>query len=348
MNMNGKTAGYYLGDVRAFYTCLGHHPSAHTEFRAIDPTRRKRSEIRFIKEALQLETLVKNSNSDDYMLCVGINERPFVPKNQYSKPRAATGKDIAASQNIFLDFDSVATNHSELLQSDRDRYFLHEFSNYCAERAFLKPSMVVRSTGGNHCYFYYDRIFVSKCPDIAARIKTLMGGIASDLSDDLNRLELKLDTSTADLCRVAKIPGTGKPGSEHISRLLYADNQPDDGLRKYLLSLPVADNRRSYDPVYGPSLISIKTDRFQPIVQTLLKTDERLRNLARCEGKREGTDQSRSGYHYSFARRLFVLGVRDVDVIASSIAILAEQQNKMVAEEYLRRTVAAALVGKQY
>ena len=342
---DGKPLGFIREDIRKFYHCLGHRPGAFTEFRAIDLNGQRHPVVRYIDTADKLETLVKKTHRD-YMPCIGINERPAKKLNDRGYPIAAKEKDIQFSQNVFLDFDTVAAKNSELLQSARDRYFQNEFCDYCRDIGFATPSMLVASGNGNHAYFSYRPIPVADHPDITARLKNWMGEVASDQKDELDRLELKLDTSTADLGRVVKIPGTAKPGG-HVSRLIYANRQEDEALRGYLLSMPAEKLQAPFNPIYGASLLTIANDNYHPIVRTLIRTDPKIRAYANGQGKPEGTDRSRSGYLYSFAQALMFRGVRNLDILGSSLAVLAEHLGKPVTEEYIRRTIAAALVGRR-
>lgn len=342
--MDVKAPGYVRADVRAFYHCLGHRPDAYTEFRAIDLTGNKHPVVRYVQDSQKLELLVEKTHRN-YMPCVGINERANIQKNNHGYPVASKERDIKVSQNVLLDFDSVAKNHSELLQAERDRYFQNEFSDYCQDLGFLPASMLVFSGNGNHAFFSYRPIQASEHADVSARLKNWMAEVAGDQKDELDRLELKLDTSTADLCRVVKIPGTAKPG-DPVSRLIHARLQEDEALRDYLLSMPMEHSPSPFKPVYGATTL-IVYDQVPVVFDSLLQRDKRLRDLWEGRGKSEEMDTSGSGYDLSLVRRAMILGIQDISMLAT---ILAHRPNGSVrnngkGEEYLRRTIAKALTG---
>ena len=342
--MDAKAPGYFREDVHQFYRCLGHRSDAFTEFRAIDLTGKKHPIVRYVRDAEKLELLVDKTHRD-YMPCVGINERAAVQRNDREYPIASKERDIKVSQHVLLDFDSVATNHSELLQSERDLYFQNEFADYCRDLGFLPASMLASSGNGNHAYFSYRPISAADHHDMSTRLKRWMAEVANDQKDELDRLELKLDTSTADLCRVAKIEGTGKPGGP-VSRLIYANRQEDEALRDYLLSMPMEVREEHFKPMYGATTLVVY-DQVPPIFGSLLQRDKRLRDLWEGRGKSKNMDTSGSGYDLSLVRRAMILGIQDISMLAT---ILAHRPNGSVknngkGEEYLRRTIAKALTG---
>jgi hypothetical protein len=116
----------------------------------------------------------------------------------------------------------------------------------------------------------------------------------------------------------------------------------------HLLGLKMSERSRPVgiggNPLYGASLVSIY-DRLPVVVESLIKRDEKLRDLWEGRNKPQDTDTSGSGYDFSIARRLIVLGVRDIDVLSTAIALRPGSSycENGKDEQYLRRTVAAAL-----
>ena len=99
----------------------------------------------------------------------------------------------------------------------------------------------------------------------------------------------------------------------------------------------------SLTPIYGPSLISAGGE-LPELFRNLLKQDEKLRNLWQGHGKLNG-DTSRTGYDYSIARRLLVLGYRDIDNLATVLAVRPDGAVKQAGKDeiYIRRTIASAI-----
>lgn len=334
---------YSAGDLNQFYYCLNHQTV--TQFTAFDPSGENYPVNRYVNRTDGLETLV-NRTAGKYVVTVGLNERPTELLNEYGYPRAAKDRDINCSQHVLLDFDNVATNISSTLRYQRHQYFLNEYHDHFRDQGCLPPSLVIDSGSGIHVIHSYPVIPVAEHPDIVDRLRKFYEETETVIGDETDRLGLKLDRSKANLCTLIKVPSTAKPGGIQ-SRLLYARRHEDEQLRIHLLSMRVEPKNQRYSPIYGASLLTINNDNYHPIVQALLRRDFKLRSYANKKGKPKGTDTSRSGYLYSFAQRLIILGVRDLDILGSSLAVLAEQFGKQVTEENIRRTIAAALVGRK-
>ena len=146
---------------------------------------------------------------------------------------------------------------------------------------------------------------------------------------------MKLDR-TQDLGRMARIYGTAKPEVGIPSRFYGGERVEDEALRDYLLTLELPQ----------PQISTLVMKQLPDWFKGLLRQDEKLRDLWSGNGKPATTDTSRSGFDYSIARRLLWLGHRNIDDLAT---ILALRPNGSVRQsgksaQYIMRTIGSALM----
>ena len=79
----------------------------------------------------------------------------------------------------------------------------------------------------------------------------------------------------------------------------------------------------------------------------LLRQDKKLRDLRSGDGKATTTDISRSGFDYSIVRRLLWLGYRNIDDLATILALRPDGSVRQGGKgaQYIMRTIGSALMG---
>ena len=253
--------------------------------------------------------------------------------------------------------DPLPITHRKALH----RLVNHEVFDYHCDLGLLPP--VYADTGqGGHLIYAIPRVMVSDHPEFTKRTWQFSTELSSDLSDQLSNIGAKVD-NISDARRVLRIYGTSKPDVGYISQFFGEKRIEDPSMLEHLLAFELepelfnnspnskiqTDNSRtnsSLKPMYGACLITVQ-NQIPQVVTSLLQRDEKLRNLFDGKGKTNG-DVSGSGYDLALIRRLLIMGVYDISVLAT---VLAHRPNGSVnnsnkGESYLRATVAAAISGK--
>lgn len=275
------------------------------------------------------------------ILCVGINPRPSILRNRKGFARAAREEEIELAQSLLQDFDAQRGNPSEAhLQAVHD--FLQKTNPYFLDQNLYPP---VRSPSGNgwHQLYAFPPVLVREHPDIAQRLRKLTDEYRSTFRKELEDLEVKLD-STADLRRMWKIPGTRKPGSERYGRFYATERLEDENLRDYLLSMDL-DSDRAMGATRGGLILRIENE-LPDWFQAMLEKDTQVRQLWESKGKIESADATRSGYDFSLVRTLLRDGHRNLDELATILALRpdGDVQERGKGDQYIRRTIANALL----
>ena len=360
MNDMKPHIGYCEPTIRKAYEWLGHSSSAFTQLDAIDLERKKPTRTAYVQSASQVLDFVRR-HYQDAMVCWGLNERPNVLQNDQGFARSAKNLDIEIISNFAIDIDlqnrPVTDNHREAFH----RLVNHEVFDYHCDLGLLPP--VYADTGqGGHLVYAIPRVKVSKHQDITKRTWRYTTELSSDLSDQLSNIGAKVD-NISDSRRVLRIYGTAKPDVGYISQFFGENRVEDPSMLEHLLAfetelelstsphnsncqLDSLPTNTSPKPMYGACLITVQNEIPQ-VVTSLLQRDEKLRNLFDGKGKTSG-DVSGSGYDLALIRRLLIMGIYDVSVLAT---VLAQRPNGSVnnsnkGESYLRATVAAAIAGK--
>ena len=345
--------GYSLEDAVRFYRWAGHEGS-FTELCALHPRYKPGQEnlewnrlhnafpiTAYSRNESDLARFLEGHKDSGRMLCMGLNPRPQAFKNGKGYARSAREEEIVEAKSILFDLD-YADKSWKPAGDDGFGRFKKEADDRFRDLGFKPPAY--SSTGrGYHLLFAYPAIKLSECLDFSERIGKFAHEFKEDLHKELAELNLTLD-STFDSRRMVRIPGTAKPSIGLISRFHGGAREEDAALASYLLSMNVAEEPDRFRPMYGASLIAVY-GRLPPVVENLMLRDPKLKALWTGNGKPEDQDQSGSGYDYSLARRLIVLGVRDVDVIGTAIALRPGSSYEQKDERYLRRTIAKALMG---
>ncbi len=344
-----------LDDVLRSYHWLGHEKRGVTELVAIHPAYRPgRENYRWNKERDAFPRVSYAESVSDvtwfvkrygktHMVCYGLNPRPEPYRNKANYFRSAKENEIAVAQNILFDFDYQSKQVSKAQVTAFD-VFCREARDYFADLGIAAP-VKAHSGRGEHFLFAMAPIATKECNDLYRRVHKFHEDFRQDFHKELDHLEMTLD-QTSDLRRVVKCYGTSKPGLNLISRFYGNERQEDQGLSTYIQSMIVDQMAYSrHEPLYGASLVAVN-EQLPAIVNSILKSDEKLRDLWHGKGKPKASDTSGSGYDWSIARRLMVLGVRDLDVIATALALRpnGSYQNGDKDCGYLRRTIASAMV----
>jgi len=348
-----------LEDVCRSYRWLGHE-GALTEMVALHPGYRPGPEhvawnkehqtfprtAYVVNEKALLRFIDEHYGNARRMVCMSLNPRSQVFRNERGYARGAREDEIEVSQNILFDFDGKEPATPQ--RTAAYRRFVQDASGYFQDHG-LKPPAYAETGRGFHLLLAYPAISAREHPDLGERIATFAGQFRDDFHKELASLDVSLDR-THDLRRMVRVYGTAK-GSVGINSKFYGHERvEDEALAVYLLALKLPEQSKPVriggDPLYGASLVSIY-DRLPVVVESLIRRDEKLRDLWEGRNKPENTDTSGSGYDYSIVRRLIVLGVRDLDVLSTAIAVRpgSSYRENGKDEQYLRRTVAAALTG---
>jgi hypothetical protein len=350
-----EVKGYSLDDVCRSYRWLG-HSAGHTEVVALHPNYKPGADhlewneqhqtfpiVRYVRNEEQLLGFVQQHQNSGRMLCYGLNPRPQAFRNAKGYERSAKEEEIEQAQNMLFDVDLAEGAVANGMQAFEK--FCLEADAYFSDLGLKVPARAY-SGRGLHLLFAHPPIRVKECSDLAERVAKFARDFGEDLHKELSQLNAKLDHSH-DLRRMVRIYGTAKPEVGIVSRFYGNERTEDTALVTYLRSVSLASASNDNDqPVYGPSLIRIQK-QLPAIVENLLYRDEKLRALWRGMGKPADQDISGSGYDFSIARRLIILGIRDVDVLATAIALRPESSYGKGSkdERYLRRTIAKALMG---
>ena len=334
--------GYAEPTIRKAYDWFAHQ--ADTELNAIDPQRTRPTRIAYVQSYEQVIDFVSR-HAHDSLVCWGLNERPGILLNDRGYARCAKNSDIEIVSNFAIDIDLQAKTITDAHRQALIALVEHEISDYVQDLGGLPPAYA--DTGrGVHLVYALPRVPVSRCPNITLRTKKFTDDLASDMSDQLSGLEAKID-NISDARRVVRIYGTAKPDVRYVSKFYAGERVEDEALLEHLLGYSIEQETvcSSLKPVYGAFFIEV-FDHIPRDVTSLLDRDEKLRNLYHGNGKTQG-DLSGSGYDISLIRRLLILGIHDVSVLATVLAHRpgGSVQNSGKGESYLRATIAKALAG---
>lgn len=347
---------YAVKDVKESWRWLGHE--GFTELVALHPEYRPGKEnfewnlkqgafprILYTKSEEEVVRFVEKYHGQR-MVCYSLNDRPMIFKNEKGYARSATEKEIKASRNLVFDFDFRNDKVTKAQVEAFEKFLSTPAQDYFSDLGLKSPAEAYTGRGF-HLLFAYPAILVEGCADIAARLRKFCADFGDDFHKELEGLEAKLD-NTQDLRRVVKIYGTAKPNVGICSRWHGSERVEDEELRNHLLVMKLeygSEKQRMNEPAFGPKLVTINGELPQ-LFMTLLRQDQKLRELWEGKGKAEDADSSGSGYDFSLARRLLAYGYSDVSEIATILALRPNGsfQNHHKSEDYLRRTIAKALM----
>ena len=277
------------------------------------------------------------------MVCIGLNPRSGVLKNERGFTRAAHEDEIVVSKSLLLDFDIPGDRSRQKQKNELATYLETEMRSYFFDLGFEEP-VVADSGNGMHVLCAYPAVPTSEAPDIASRLSTFASEVRQDHQAILSRLEAQLDT-TQDLRRMLKVYGTAKPNGP-VSRWPGRERVEDEALRDYLLNMALPDEYpATLHGQYGRVGLVIGGELPESF-QRLLHRDSKLKELWEGRGKPEQSDQSGSGYDYSLMKRAMQIGYRDLDGLATVLALFPKGSVRTSGkgELYIRRTIANALV----
>jgi hypothetical protein len=277
------------------------------------------------------------SYAGERMLCYGINPRPAVLTRPDGRLRSARDDDIAACQNLVLDFDlddAITAGRLEELKR-----FLARADEYVLGLGLRKP--IRAATGrGSHLLFAFPQIPTCEYPDLGERWRCFRDDLYNAMRPELDAIGARLDR-TQDLRRVVRCYGTAKPGVGYASRFYGRARCEDARLRERLLSL--FPRAVLATPAACPPLTI--TDNLPTWFTDLLNCDDRLQQLWRGVGKPAGMDQSSTGYDFTIARYLIRHGHNDPDELGTILTLRpdASVRRHSKGSAYVARTIQNAL-----
>lgn len=281
---------------------------------------------------------------ENHTVMYGINPRYEIFRNERGFVRSARDGEIRVSQNLLLDYDFKDKNPSEAQRSELISYLLTEVRDYFFDLGLEAPPVIDSGRGAN-LLVCYEPIAVQHVPDIVARLRKFASEVSDDHKDAFERFEVKQD-NTQDLGRYLRVIATAKPEVGITSKVYGGSRVEDKGFREYLLNMEFSTVHQSIARGTGGGLELAIGSELPSSFQMLLEKDRRLEELYAGQGKIDGSDVSGSGYDYSLVRRMLQLGYTDVQEIASVLAVRpnGSVQNSGKGEEYIRRTIANALI----
>lgn len=347
---------FVLDDVVTSYMWLGHEGRGWTELNAFHPDYRPGQEnfawnvkqsafprVWYARTANDVVGFVENYVKDR-VVCYGINPRPKIQKNERNFPRSTYDKEIEIVQNIFFDVDFEDHSPTKEQRQEFER-FLELADARFNEQGFVPPARGF-SGRGYHLLFALPPIKTREVMDISDRLKAFRQSFTASYKKELDGLGVQVD-STQDLRRMVRIYGTAKPYVGIPSRFYGTQRREDARLRDYLINLTLNTGEMASTGGVGNRAEGLLRPRNElpEWFSELLAQDERTRQLWLGEGKAYG-DQTGSGFDYSLVKRLLHLGRHDLDDIATILCLrpAGSVLRSGKGEEYVRRTIASALV----
>lgn len=339
--------GYSLDELTRSYRWMGHDGS-YTELNGLHPEyrpgkthfdwnvqRRAFPRIWYVRSEMEVVRFAQRFGGSR-MVCYGINPRSSIFKNKSGYARAALDTEIAVSQNILFDLDFEDSSTRSEQTTDLEG-FLEKTDEYFLDQG-LKPPVRGFSGRGYHLLFAYPAIKVRDSPDIRERLAGFRDNFHACFRRELEGLEVKLDR-TQDLRRMVRIYGTAKPDIGIPSHFYGHDRVEDHALQNHLLDLQLPEQ---------PSGRQVVVPRVElpSWFEALLEHDVVLRQLWRGTGKSPNTDTTRTGYDYSLTKGLLCRGYKDIDELATILALRPEGavRKSGKGDQYISRTIANALV----
>ena len=137
---------------------------------------------------------------------------------------------------------------------------------------------------------------------------------------------------------MVKIYGTAKPELGIISRIYGNERVENRRLRDHLLRMEI-DHRR-------PKVYLDVRDKIPEYIARVLRTDPEVGRLWEGKGKSQDSDTSRTGYDYSLVITLLRTGVKNLDDLATILALRPEGAVKKSGkdERYILHTIGNALI----
>lgn len=339
---------YEITDIHKSFNWLGHAPY-YTELSAFHKNYqpgKQHYESNFKNRAFpknayaqsvkQVEAFVRK-NYKDHLLCYGLNPRTKIFRNVQNFPRSAKESEIEIVKNVLFDFDFKEKKYLEKKLENLEINF-KQFDDYFFDHG-LKEKPVRAFTGqGYHLLFATSDIKVEKHPDINIRVKSFQDQFKTEFNEVLENLGVKVDP-TYDNGRKIKIYGTAKPDIGVTSCFFGEERKEDAGLRDYLLNMKLPEIKET-------NLVEKVNGELPKLFSHLLKTDSRLHDLWKGNGKNGNTDTSRTGYDFSLARYLIhEVGYSNIDDLQ---LILSKRPDGAVlgsgkGDQYIRQTISSAI-----
>lgn len=344
-------------DVRATYRFLAHPAHGITELRVIAP---QRAAIRIgyfdSEEAFVRACTEANGTGNVY---AGIQPRPPMllgqAPNQLARLKSgARDDDIAWLTALVIDIDPVRPTDTAATEDEVTRAIAcaDRISDWLADKGFGRP---VRNMSGNGCQLWFAvpplAIPAERREEIRDRLKTFEARIREKFQGDGVAID-----SIYNLSRIIKVIGTvsvkGEPTADRPHRLSRSldpfERREDPKLLDAILTMPLGEKPPPPDTGGGEPVLSI-APALGPRLQGLLASKTRIRALFEGRGKTaigpdgKQLDASSSGYDFSLALKLALLGLTDPSELATALWHRPDGGARDKGERYVQRTVAQAL-----
>jgi predicted DNA-binding protein len=268
--------------------------------------------------------------------CYGVNPRQSILKNKNNYVRSAVDADIEVVKNFYLDFDLIHGSNDSI-DMELTEELIRDIIFYLGKEKIDKPACAFTGNG-YHLLFALPSIIVIQHPDIKDRMKKFRDIVDYEFSNNMKECNIRLD-STVDLRRMAKIYGTRKPyKNSKLSRFYGEERVEDYVLRDYLLSLEIDEE---LDEETSLDVVVELPEKFK----LLLGNNSFIQGLWNNEGKKETSDDSRSGYDFTLVKECIKQGITDINDLIAILSLRPEGafQKSGKNKEYIKRTVGNAI-----
>ncbi|ACY13439.1 hypothetical protein [Haliangium ochraceum] len=348
-------------DIRATYRFLAHEDRGVTELRIIGT---KRGDVRIgyfsSEDAFARACLEANGTGQVY---VGIQPRPekFLTQSDNRLRRLKRGardSRIEHITSVVIDIDPVRAKNTASTDEELGRAVAcgDRISDWVAGEGCARP---VRNMSGNGCQLWFAvppiALTAENRDEMRDRLKAFEAGIRERFQGDGVAID-----SIYNFSRIIKVIGSlsikGEPSAERphrLSRSLDAFERREDAALLEMITmmrLPEKPSASAAGTPVGSDAASITiAPTLSPRLQGLLSTKTRIRGLFEGRGKTaigsngQPLDTSSSGYDYSLALKLALLGAKEPSELATALWHRPDGHARAKGEGYIQRTVARAL-----
>ncbi len=128
----------------------------------------------------------------------GVGLRKSIFKNGFR----GSERDISCVTTLYADIDIKSEAHKEISLPNS----IAEATDFLNSLK-IKPSIIVNSGNGIHCYWLIDKPFIIETEDDRKYISSIFKGFGRYVNSEAKKLEWKID-SVYDLARILRVPGT--------------------------------------------------------------------------------------------------------------------------------------------
>jgi hypothetical protein len=346
--------------VRATYQFLAHAGRGVTELRVIAPGSGVVGIGYFDSEDAFVNACASTNGAGN--VYVGIQPRPpalfeRAPNHLARLRTGARDDDVGWVSSIIIDIDPVRPKNTAATSEELKRSVVcgDRISDWCTERGFQRP---VRNISGNGCQLWFAIPPIELCPQSRIAIRDRLKAFEAELRDRFAGDGVAID-SIYNFSRIIKVIGTlsvkGDDTPERPHRLSCSidpfERREDAALLEALFTQELPDQR----PAEEAAVIDAAETRPPQIAETpdpwlraFLYSDTSIGRLFQGQGKspvgQDGVpvDTSSSGYDYSLALELAILGFNPDD-LATALWHRPDGRAREKGLGYIQRTVTRAL-----